>query len=92
MVVNKRLPQSLNFNAGLLDEFSRQQAIYTYKYTWCNTKLLKEGGRKRVKKMRHKYIKSGICHILVKHQNEKKSCYMQTYAVNGKRHKITRLH
>lgn len=92
MVVNKRLPQSLNFTAGLLDEFSRQQAIYTYKYTWCNTKLLKEGGRARVKKMRHKCIKSGICHILVKHQNEKKSCYMQTYAVNGKRHKITRLH
>lgn len=50
MVVNKRLPQILNFNEGLLDEFSRQQAIYTYKYTWCNTKLLKEGGRKRVKK------------------------------------------
>lgn len=92
MVVNKRLPQSLGFNAAFLNEFSHQQAIYTYKYTWCNTKLLKEGGRKRVKKMRRKYIKSGICHILVKHQNEKKSCYMQTYAVNIKRNKITRLH
>ena len=92
MVVNKRLPQGLGFNAAFLNEFSHQQAIYTYKYTWCNTKLLKEGGRKRVKKMRRKYIKSGICHILVKHQNEKKSCYMQTYAVNIKRNKITRLH
>lgn len=92
MVVNKRLPQGLGFNASFLNEFSRQQAIYTYKYTWCNTKLLKEGGRKRVKKMRRKDIKSGICHILVKHQNEKKSCYMQTYAVNIKRNKITRLH
>lgn len=92
MVVNKRLPQSLGFNAGSLHEFSAQQAIYSYKYTWCNTKLLKEGGRLRVKKMRRKYIKTGICHILVKHQNEKKSCYMQTYAVNIKRNKITRLH
>nr|DAE36926.1 MAG TPA: hypothetical protein [Caudoviricetes sp.] len=50
MVVNKRLPQGLGFNAAFLNEFSHQQAIYTYKYTWCNTKLLKEGRRIRVKK------------------------------------------
>lgn len=92
MVVNKRLPQSLGFNAGTLRELSAHQAIYSYKYTWCTTKRLKKGVRLKVMKMRRKYIKSGICHILVKHQNEKKSCYMQTYAVNIKRNKITRLH
>lgn len=90
MVVNKRLPKGLGFNAGLLYEYSPRQVLYSYKYTWCSTKLLK-GGRRLIKKMRRKKIKSGICHILVKHQNEKKSCYMQTYAVNIKRNKITRL-
>lgn len=90
MVVNKRLPNGLGFNEGLLYEYSPRQVLYSYKYTWCSTKLLK-GGRRLIKKMRRKKIKSGICHILVKHQNEKKSCYMQTYAVNIKRNKITRL-
>lgn len=42
MVVNKRLPQSLDFNAGALHESSAKQAIYTYKYTWCRTKRLKK--------------------------------------------------
>lgn len=91
MVVNKRLPQSLNFNAGSLDEFSAKQGIYLYKYTWCRTKWLKQGVRLRVKKMRRKFIKFGICNIVAKHQNEKKSCYMQTYAVNIKRKQIKRL-
>ena len=50
MVVNKRLPQSLNFNAGSLDEFSAKQGIYLYKYTWCRTKWLKQGVRLKVKK------------------------------------------
>lgn len=50
MVVNKRLPQSLNFNAGSLDEFSAKQGIYLYKYTWCRTKRLKQGVRLKVKK------------------------------------------
>lgn len=50
MVVNKRLPQSLNFNAGSLDEFSAKQGIYLYKYTWCSTKRLKQGVRLKVKK------------------------------------------
>lgn len=90
MVVNKRLPKRLGFNEGLLYEYSPRLVLYSYKYTWCSTKLLK-GGRRLIKKMRRKKIKSGICHILVKHQNEKKSCYMQTYAVNIKRNKITRL-
>lgn len=87
MVVNKRLPESLNFNAGSLDEFSAKQGIYLYKYTWCRTKWLKQGVRLKVKKMRRKFIKFGICNIVAKHQNEKKSCYMQTYAVNIKRKK-----
>lgn len=91
MVVNKRLPQSLNFNAGSLDEFSAKQGIYLYKYTWCRTKRLKQGVRLKVKKMRRKFIKFGICNIVAKHQNEKKSCYMQTYAVNIKRKQIKRL-
>lgn len=91
MVVNKRLPQSLNFNAGSLDEFSAKQGIYLYKYTWCRTKWLKQGVRLKVKKMRRKFIKFGICNIVAKHQNEKKSCYMQTYAVNIKRKQIKRL-
>lgn len=91
MVVNKRLPQSLNFNAGSLDEFSDKQGIYLYKYTWCRTKRLKQGVRLKVKKMRRKFIKFGICNIVAKHQNEKKSCYMQTYAVNIKRKQIKRL-
>lgn len=91
MVVNKRLPQSLNFNAGSLDEFSAKQGIYLYKYTWCRTKRLKQGVRLKVKKMRRKFIKFGICNIVAKHQNEKKSCYMQTYAVNITRKKIKRL-
>lgn len=91
IVVNKRLPQGLGFNAGLLHEFSPRLVLYSYKYTWCSTKLLKEG-RRLIKKMRRKKIKSGICHILVKHQNEKKSCYMQTWSVNIKRNKIKRLH
>jgi hypothetical protein len=91
MVVNKRLPQSLNFNAGSLDEFSAKQGIYLYKYTWCGTKRLKQGVRLKVKKMRRKFIKFGICNIVAKHQNEKKSCYMQTYAVNIKRKQIKRL-
>lgn len=90
MVVNKRLPQSLNFNAGSLDEFSAKQGIYLYKYTWCRTKRLKQGVRLKVKKMRRKFIKFGICNIVAKHQNEKKSCYMQTYAVNIKRKQIKR--
>lgn len=92
MVVNKRLPQSLDFNAGALHESSAKQAIYTYKYTWCRTKRLKKGVRLKVKKMRRKFIKFGICNIVAKHQNEKKSCYMQTYAVNIKRNQIKRLH
>lgn len=91
MVVNKRLPQSLGFNAGSLDEFSAKQGIYLYKYTWCRTKRLKQGVRLKVKKMRRKFIKFGICNIVAKHQNEKKSCYMQTYAVNIKRKQIKRL-
>lgn len=91
MVVNKRLPQSLNSNAGSLDEFSAKQGIYLYKYTWCRTKRLKQGVRLKVKKMRRKFIKFGICNIVAKHQNEKKSCYMQTYAVNIKRKQIKRL-
>lgn len=91
MVVNKRLPQSLNFNAGSLDEFSAKQGRYLYKYTWCRTKRLKQGVRLKVKKMRRKFIKFGICNIVAKHQNEKKSCYMQTYAVNIKRKQIKRL-
>lgn len=91
MVVNKRLPQSLNFNAGSLDEFSAKQGIYLYKYTWYRTKWLKQGVRLKVKKMRRKFIKFGICNIVAKHQNEKKSCYMQTYAVNIKRKQIKRL-
>lgn len=91
MVVNKRLPQSLIFNAGSLDEFSAKQGIYIYKYTWCRTKWLKQGVRLKVKKMRRKFIKFGICNIVAKHQNEKKSCYMQTYAVNIKRKQIKRL-
>ena len=91
MVVNKRLPQSLNFNAGSLDEFSAKQGIYLYKYTWCRTKRLKQGVRLKVKKMRRKFIKFSICNIVAKHQNEKKSCYMQTYAVNIKRKQIKRL-
>lgn len=91
MVVNKRLPQSLNFNASSLDEFSAKQGIYLYKYTWCRTKRLKQGVRLKVKKMRRKFIKFGICNIVAKHQNEKKSCYMQTYAVNIKRKQIKRL-
>lgn len=92
MVVNKRLPQSLDFNAGALHESSAKQAIYTYKYTWCRTKRLKKGVRLKVKKMRRKFIKFGICNIVAKHQNEKKSCYMQTYAVNIKRNQIKRFH
>ena len=92
MVVNKRLPQGLGFNAGSLHEFSAQQYIYNYKYTWCRSKRLKNGVRLKVKKMRRKFIKFGICNIVAKHQNEKKSCYMPTYAVNIKRNQIKRLH
>lgn len=49
MVVNKRLPNGLGFNEGLLYEYSPRQVLYSYKYTWCSTKLLK-GGRRLIKK------------------------------------------
>lgn len=92
MVVNKRLPQHLSFNWRYLEEYHSRQIIKSYKYTWCRTKRLKKGVRLKVKKLRHKYIKYGICHIVVQRQNEKKSCYMPTYAVNIKRNQIKRLH
>lgn len=92
MVVNKRLPQHLVFNAGSLMELAHRQIIESYKYTWCRTKRLKKGVRLKVKKLRRKYIKYGICHIVVQRQNEKKSCYMPTYAVNINRNQIKRLH
>lgn len=92
MVVNKRLPYNLNFNVMFLEDLGNRHMIYTYKYTWCRTKRLKKGVRLKVKKMRRKLIKFGICNIVAKRQNEKKSCYMQTYAVNIMRNQIKRFH
>lgn len=92
MVVNKRLPYNLNFNVMFLEDLGNRHTIYSYKYTWCRTKRLKKGVRLKVKKMRRKFIKFGICNIVAEYQNEKKSCYMQTYAVNIKRNQIKRLH
>lgn len=92
MVVNKRLPYNLTFNVMCLEDLGNRHMLYSYKYTWCRTKRLKKGVRLKVKKMRRKFIKFGICNIVAKRQNEKKSCYMQTLAVNIKRNQIKRLH
>lgn len=84
IVVNKRLPQNLGFKEddGCLCEFAPQQDLIIYKYRLCRTKWLNNLGRRALKKkIRKGKITSGICNIVVKHKNEKKSCYMQTWVV-----------
>lgn len=93
IVVNKRLPKKLVFNIdGWFDSEAGQQTLKTYKYTRCTTKWIKkEGCRLWVRKIRHKYIKYGVCNIVVKPHKEKKSCYMQTWVVNSFKKKKKRL-
>lgn len=94
IVVNKRQPNTLMFDVGnhFLMEENTRQVIITYKYTHCTTKWLKSlHGRGTVKKIRKKKIRAGICNIVVKHYNEKKSCYMQTLVVSWKYNKKKRL-
>lgn len=95
IVVNKRLPKELAFNeeTDYLMEAGLRQNIIIYKHTYCKTKWIKLlGKRSKVKKIKKKKICSGICNIVVKHDNEKKSCYMQTLVVNSRHKKIKRLH
>lgn len=95
IVVNKRLPKELVFdeNTGYLLENGLKQKIIIYKHTYCRTKWRKDfGGRGKVKKIRKKKLCAGIGNIVVKHDNEKKSCYMQTLVVNSINKKIKRLH
>lgn len=94
IVVNKRQPDTLIFNQNdfFLEEANSRQKIITYKYTHCKTKWLKSlGKRVLVKKIRKKKICAGICNIVVKHKNEKKSCYMQTLVINSNYNKKKRL-
>ncbi len=93
IVVNKRLPEKLMFNYHYgLGTQAGQQILKTYKYTKCTTKWLeKKGFRLQVKKIRRKIIKYGVCNIVVKHNKEKKSCYIQTWIVNKFKGKIKRL-
>ena len=95
IVVNKRLPKKLAFDedTGYLFEKGLKQKIIIYKHTYCRTKWRKNlGGRGKVKKIRKKKLCAGIGNIVVKHDNEKKSCYMQTLVVNSINKKIKRLH
>lgn len=95
IVVNKRLPQNLGFKEddGCLSEFATQQDLIIYKYRLCRTKWLNNLGRRELKKkIRKVKITSGICNIVVKHKNEKKSCYMQTWVVCNRFNIKKRLH
>ena len=95
IVVNKRLPQNLGFKEddGCLCEFAPQQDLIIYKYRLCRTKWLNNLGRRALKKkIRKGKITSGICNIVVKHKNEKKSCYMQTWVVCNRFNIKKRLH
>ena len=92
IVVNKRLPKKLSFKKRALESESKSLNLITYRFMKCRTRWIESlGERRTVKNIRRRKIAYGVCNIVVKHVNEKKSCYMQTWVVNWSMDKKKRL-
>lgn len=92
IVVNKRLPKGISFIGDRLDVEITSIHLITYRFMECTTRWIEHlGKRLKVKKIRRRNFKYGVCNIVVKHGREKKSCYMQTWVINKSMKKIKRL-